>query len=70
MGAYCLYVTFGATPKAGQKTSKTVDLFNSEALEALSELTVLHVVQPPPSDMDHKEVHARLAQDKFVCCMA
>jgi hypothetical protein len=32
MGAYCLYVTFGATLKAGQKTSKTVDLFVSEAL--------------------------------------
>ncbi len=34
-------------------------------VKALSELTVLHVVQPPPSDMDHKEVHARLAQGKF-----
>jgi len=32
MGAYFLYVTFGATLKAGQKTSKTVDLFVSEAL--------------------------------------
>jgi hypothetical protein len=32
MGAYCLYVTFGATPKTGQKTSKIVDLFVSEAL--------------------------------------
>jgi len=31
-GAYCLYVTFGATPKTGQKTSKHVDLFISEAL--------------------------------------
>jgi len=34
-------------------------------VKALSELTVLHVVQPPPSDMDHKEVHARLAQGRF-----
>ncbi|UCD80400.1 MAG: hypothetical protein JSW26_02925 [Desulfobacterales bacterium] len=34
-------------------------------VRALSELTVLHVVHPPPSDMDHKEVHARLAQGKF-----
>jgi len=34
-------------------------------VKALSELTVLHVVAPPPSDMDHKEVHARLAQGKF-----
>jgi len=33
MGAYCLYVTFGATPKTDQKTSKIVDLFVSEALK-------------------------------------
>ena len=32
MGAYCLYVTFGVTSKTGQKTSKTVHLFVSEAL--------------------------------------
>jgi putative nucleotidyltransferase with HDIG domain len=34
MGAYCLYVTFGATLKAGQKTSPPwrIDLFVSEAL--------------------------------------
>jgi hypothetical protein len=29
-GAYYLYVTFGATLKAGKKTSKIVDLFVSE----------------------------------------
>jgi quercetin dioxygenase-like cupin family protein len=34
-------------------------------VKALSELTVLHVVHPPPSDMDHKQVHARLAEGKF-----
>jgi quercetin dioxygenase-like cupin family protein len=34
-------------------------------VKALTELTVLHVVHPPPSDMDHKQVHARLAQGKF-----
>ena len=34
-------------------------------VKALTELTVLHVVQPPPSEEDHKEVHARLAQGKF-----
>ena len=34
-------------------------------VKALSELTVLHVVSPPPSDLDHKEVHSRLAQGKF-----
>jgi hypothetical protein len=37
MGAYFLYVTFGATLKAGQKTSKTVDLFVSEALKPVME---------------------------------
>ena len=31
-GAYCRYVTFGATPKAGQKSSKTVNLFVCEAV--------------------------------------
>jgi hypothetical protein len=31
-GAYYLYVTFGATLKAGKKTSKMADLFVSEAL--------------------------------------
>jgi quercetin dioxygenase-like cupin family protein len=34
-------------------------------VKALTELTVLHVVHPPPSDMDHKQVHARLAEGKF-----
>ena len=36
-GAYCLYVTFGATPKAGHKTSPPwrMDLFDSEALNAV-----------------------------------
>jgi hypothetical protein len=31
-GAYYLYVTFGATLKAGKKTSTIADLFVSEAL--------------------------------------
>jgi quercetin dioxygenase-like cupin family protein len=34
-------------------------------VKALSELTVLHVVAPPPSEDDHKEVHQRLAEGKF-----
>ena len=34
-------------------------------IKALTELTVLHVVAPPPSDADHKEVHARIAEGKF-----
>jgi len=34
-------------------------------IKALTELTVLHVVQPPPTAEDHNEVHAKLAQGKF-----
>ena len=34
-------------------------------VRALSELTVLHVVQPPPGEEDHKEVHQRIAEVKF-----
>ena len=34
-GAYCIYVTFGTTPRTDQKTSKIVDLFISEALKPL-----------------------------------
>jgi quercetin dioxygenase-like cupin family protein len=34
-------------------------------VKALTELTVLHVVHPPPSEEDHKEVHARIAQGRF-----
>ena len=34
-------------------------------IKALTELTILHVVQPPPAAEDHNEVHAKLAQGKF-----
>jgi quercetin dioxygenase-like cupin family protein len=34
-------------------------------VKALTELTILHVVQPPPSEEDHKQVHARLAEGRF-----
>lgn len=34
-------------------------------IRALTELTILHVVQPPPSEEDHKEVHAKLAEGRF-----
>lgn len=34
-------------------------------VKALTELTVLHVVQLPPTEKDHKEVHARIAQGRF-----
>ena len=29
------------------------------------ELTVLHIVQPPPSDGDHKEVHEKISKGRF-----
>jgi mannose-6-phosphate isomerase-like protein (cupin superfamily) len=34
-------------------------------IKALTELTILHVVQPPPTAEDHNEVHAKLAQGRF-----
>ena len=34
-------------------------------IKALTELTILHVVQPPPAAKDHNEVHAKLAQGRF-----
>jgi quercetin dioxygenase-like cupin family protein len=34
-------------------------------VKALTELTILHVVQPPPAAADHNEVHEKLAQGKF-----
>jgi quercetin dioxygenase-like cupin family protein len=34
-------------------------------VKALTELTILHVVSPPPSADDHNEVHAKLAEGKF-----
>lgn len=34
-------------------------------IKALTELTILHVVQPPPAAEDHNEVHTKLAQGKF-----
>lgn len=34
-------------------------------IRALTDLMILHIVQPPPSDEDHKEVHQKLAAGKF-----
>ncbi|MEW6202090.1 MAG: cupin [bacterium] len=34
-------------------------------VNALTELTVLHVVQPSPTHEDHKEVHKKIAEGKF-----
>jgi quercetin dioxygenase-like cupin family protein len=50
---------------AGKNDIIIIPKGEKRGVKALSELTVLHVVQPPPSDMDHKEVHAKLAQGKF-----
>ncbi len=50
---------------AGKNDIIIIPKGEKRGVKALSELTVLHVVQPPPSDIDHKEVHARLAQGKF-----
>jgi quercetin dioxygenase-like cupin family protein len=50
---------------AGKNDIIIIPKGEKRGVKALSELTVLHVVQPPPSDMDHKEVHERLAQGKF-----
>ncbi len=33
---------------------------------AKTEMTVLHVVQPIPSEEDHKDVHSKLQQGRFV----
>ena len=34
-------------------------------VKALTDLSILHVVSPPPSADDHNEVHAKLAKGQF-----
>jgi quercetin dioxygenase-like cupin family protein len=34
-------------------------------IRAKTELTVLHLVQPPPTEADHKEVHDKISLGKF-----
>ena len=34
-------------------------------IKALADLSVLHVVQPSPSEADHEEVHAKIKAGKF-----
>lgn len=58
-------VAGGERMTAGKNDIIIIPKGEKRGIKALSELTVLHVVQPPPSDLDHKEVHARLAQGKF-----
>ena len=68
-----LYILDGeAQIVAGEKklTAKKGDLIIipkkvRRGVKALTELSVLHVVQPPPSEEDHKEVHQKLTERKF-----
>ncbi|CAB1076444.1 hypothetical protein D1AOALGA4SA_4240 [Olavius algarvensis Delta 1 endosymbiont] len=50
---------------AGKNDILIIPKGEKRGVKALTELTVLHVVHPPPSDMDHQEVHAKLVQGKF-----
>ena len=34
-------------------------------VKALTELSLLHVVQPPPADTEHNEVHRKLGEGIF-----
>jgi quercetin dioxygenase-like cupin family protein len=38
---------------------------HKRGVKAVSELTLLHVVQPPPEAKDHDQVHQKLAEGKF-----
>ena len=38
---------------------------HKRGVKAVSELTLLHVVQPPPEEKDHNRVHQKLAEGKF-----
>ena len=38
---------------------------HKRGVRAVSELTLLHVVQPPPEAKDHDQVHQKLAEGKF-----
>ena len=74
MGAYRLYVSFGATLKAGQKTSKAVDLFFSEALkpkhqgrfqEKVANNGIVSVGKKPPHHMpDDRARRKEIFNDK------
>lgn len=57
---------------AGDKkiTAKKDDLIivpkgHNRGVRALSEMTLLHVVQPPPGEKDHDTVHRKLTEGKF-----
>jgi quercetin dioxygenase-like cupin family protein len=50
---------------AGEKDIIIVPEGVKRGVKALTELTVLHIVQPPPSEEDHEEVHKKIAQGIF-----
>lgn len=50
---------------AGEKDIIIVPQGVKRGIKALTELTVLHIVQPPPSEEDHEEVHRKIAQGIF-----
>ena len=68
-----LYILEGAAEvAAGEErlSAKKDDLIvipkgAKRGIKALTDLSILHVVQPPPSEEDHNEVHAKLAQGRF-----
>ena len=68
-----LYILEGeAEVAAGEErlSAKKYDLIvipkgAKRGIKALTDLSILHVVQPPPSEKDHNEVHAKLAQGRF-----
>lgn len=35
-------------------------------IRAETEMQVLHIVVPPPAEEDHKEVHSKLAEGRFI----
>jgi quercetin dioxygenase-like cupin family protein len=38
---------------------------HKRGVKAITEMTLLHVVQPPPGQDDHNQVHQKLAEGKF-----
>lgn len=50
---------------AGEKDIIIVPRGVKRGVKALTELAVLHIVQPPPSEEDHEEVGRKIAQGIF-----
>lgn len=52
-------------PTAGEGDLIIIPKGLKRGIKALSELAILHVVQPPPAAKDHNEVHSKLAAGRF-----